>query len=67
MRVTEKELKDRCEELEILRAQLSQTPQVTEEKPSVETEATVQAEIQVQIFGTVTYSSCQCDAAKPGF
>jgi len=49
MHVTEKELKDRCEELEILRAQLSQTPQVTEEKPSVETEATVQAEIQVQI------------------
>lgn len=53
MRVTEKELKDRCEELEILRAQLSQTPQVTEEKPSVETEATVQAKIQVQIFSTV--------------
>lgn len=47
MRATETELKDRCEELEILRAQLSQ------EKPSVETEAAEQAEIQVQIFGTL--------------
>uniref|UniRef100_A0A8C1D5V0 Ribosome binding protein 1b n=1 Tax=Cyprinus carpio carpio TaxID=630221 RepID=A0A8C1D5V0_CYPCA len=46
MRATETELKDRCEELEILRAQLSQTTTVTEEKPSVETEATAQAEIQ---------------------
>uniref|UniRef100_A0A672PX98 Ribosome binding protein 1b n=1 Tax=Sinocyclocheilus grahami TaxID=75366 RepID=A0A672PX98_SINGR len=36
MRATETELKDRCEELEILK----------EEKPSVETEATAQAEIQ---------------------
>uniref|UniRef100_A0A673L0X0 Ribosome-binding protein 1-like n=1 Tax=Sinocyclocheilus rhinocerous TaxID=307959 RepID=A0A673L0X0_9TELE len=36
MRATETELKDRCEELEILRAQLSQ------EKPSVEMEAAVQ-------------------------
>uniref|UniRef100_A0A8C1XST1 Ribosome binding protein 1b n=1 Tax=Cyprinus carpio TaxID=7962 RepID=A0A8C1XST1_CYPCA len=40
MCATETELKDRCEELEILRAQLSQ------EKPSVETEAAVQAEVQ---------------------
>uniref|UniRef100_A0A671MST6 Ribosome-binding protein 1-like n=1 Tax=Sinocyclocheilus anshuiensis TaxID=1608454 RepID=A0A671MST6_9TELE len=40
MRATETKLKDRCEELEILRAQLSQ------EKPSVETEAAVQVQIQ---------------------
>ncbi|XP_059425661.1 ribosome-binding protein 1-like isoform X2 [Carassius carassius] len=46
MLATETELKDRCEELEILRAQLSQTTTVTEEKPSVETQATAQAEIQ---------------------
>uniref|UniRef100_A0A671RK00 Ribosome-binding protein 1-like n=1 Tax=Sinocyclocheilus anshuiensis TaxID=1608454 RepID=A0A671RK00_9TELE len=46
MCATETELKDRYEELEILRAQLSQTTTVTEEKPSVETEATAQAEIQ---------------------
>ncbi|KAL1251182.1 hypothetical protein QQF64_018978 [Cirrhinus molitorella] len=46
MCATETELKDRCKELEILRAQLSQTTTVAEEKPSVETEATVQAEIQ---------------------
>lgn len=36
MRVTETELKNRCEELEILRAQ---------EKPAVETEATVEVHI----------------------
>ncbi len=53
MRATETELKDRCEDLEILRAQLSRTTTVTEEKPSVETEATAQAEIQVKIFGTL--------------
>ncbi|XP_016409762.1 ribosome-binding protein 1-like isoform X1 [Sinocyclocheilus rhinocerous] len=49
MRATETELKDRYEELEILRAQLSQTTTVTEEKPSVETEATAQAEIQKEV------------------
>uniref|UniRef100_A0A8C2D781 Ribosome binding protein 1b n=1 Tax=Cyprinus carpio TaxID=7962 RepID=A0A8C2D781_CYPCA len=43
MCATETELKDRCEELEILRAQLSQ------EKPSVETEAAVQAEVQKEV------------------
>ncbi|XP_059399014.1 ribosome-binding protein 1-like [Carassius carassius] len=43
MRATETELKDRCEELEILRAQLSQ------EKPSVETEAAEQAEVQKEV------------------
>ncbi len=32
---------------------MSQTTMVTEEKPSVEKEATAQAEIQVQIFGTL--------------
>ncbi|XP_073700014.1 ribosome-binding protein 1-like isoform X1 [Garra rufa] len=46
MRATETELNDRCKELEILRAQLSQTTAVAEEKPSVEMEATVQAEVQ---------------------
>uniref|UniRef100_A0A673K555 Ribosome-binding protein 1-like n=1 Tax=Sinocyclocheilus rhinocerous TaxID=307959 RepID=A0A673K555_9TELE len=46
MRATETELKDRYEELEILRAQLSQTTTVTEEKPSVETEATAQKEVE---------------------
>ncbi len=50
---TETELKGRCEELKTLRAQMSQTTMVTEEKPSVEKEATAQAEIQVQIFGTL--------------
>ncbi|XP_016303740.1 ribosome-binding protein 1-like isoform X2 [Sinocyclocheilus anshuiensis] len=49
MCATETELKDRYEELEILRAQLSQTTTVTEEKPSVETEATAQAEIQKEV------------------
>ncbi|XP_043079497.1 ribosome-binding protein 1b isoform X1 [Puntigrus tetrazona] len=49
MHSTEKELKDRCEELEILKAQLSQTTMVTEEKPSVEVEATAQAEIQKEV------------------
>ncbi|XP_016377409.1 ribosome-binding protein 1-like isoform X3 [Sinocyclocheilus rhinocerous] len=43
MRATETELKDRCEELEILRAQLSQ------EKPSVEMEAAVQVQIQKEV------------------
>ncbi len=53
MCATETELEDRCEELDTLRAQLSQTTTVTEEKPSVETEATAQSEMQVQIFGTL--------------
>ncbi|XP_016116970.1 ribosome-binding protein 1-like isoform X1 [Sinocyclocheilus grahami] len=43
MRATETELQDRCEELETLRAQLSQ------EKPSVETEAAVQLQIQKEV------------------
>lgn len=53
MHATETELKDRCKELETLRSQLSPTATVAEEKPSVEVEATAQAEIQVQIFGTL--------------